>query len=237
MASGSHSSDTSRGVWPCRVSHAATVSPGRTGSGSPCVITRRAALSPAMIRVAASRSAHDSAFHRSSPPARCSGGRQAGHSRRRDRPARVDAGERQPRLELHGIGRPDARQVLPRLVVAAHQHVLAVVHVLARLPVEEGRGAAAELASRLEHEHPRTPLGQRTGSGQAGAARADDDDVGRSHLATRSPAENGDDDHRAHPGADRQSRLVDAAARAPAPRRRRSRARRCGSADRGRWRP
>ena len=74
IASGSHSSAMSRGDCPLRVSHASTDSPGRTGNGSPCVIARRAALSPDMMRVAARRSVHDSAFHRSRPPARCSGG-------------------------------------------------------------------------------------------------------------------------------------------------------------------
>ncbi len=105
----------------------------------------------------------------------------------------VDAREREPLLELHGVGGADAGQIAPGLVVAPHQHMLAVVHVLARLAIEEGRGAPAQLSAGFEHEHPRAPVGQRAGRRQAGAARSDDDHVRRGHFATRSPADAGEE--------------------------------------------
>ena len=146
-----------------------------------------------MIRVAARRSAHERAFQRSSPPARCSGGRQSGHSRRVIGALRVDAGEGELLLELHGVRRADPRQVAPRLVVAPHQHVLAVVDELAGLAVEERRRSSSELSASFEHEHPRSALGERTGRGQAGAARADHDDIRRGHFAARNPVDSGDE--------------------------------------------
>ena len=126
-----------------------------------------------------------------------------------DRALLVDAREGEPLLELHGVGCPDPRQVAPGLVVTAHQDVLAVVDVFARFTIEEGGGAAPELASGLEHEHPRAALGQCARGGQAGAACPDDDHVWRRHLATRSPPDAGEEAMVRIHVADGESSLVE----------------------------
>ena len=62
-------------------------------------------------------------------------------------------------------------------VVAAEQHVLAVVDELAGVAVGERGRASAELRPRVEHEHALARLGQHGRRAQAGKAGADDDDV------------------------------------------------------------
>ena len=71
----------------------------------------------------------------------------------------------------------DAAEKPKRLVIAAEEHVLPVVHALAGRRIGERGGAPAERRPRLEHEHARAALGQRRRGAQAGEAAADDDDV------------------------------------------------------------
>ena len=73
-----------------------------------------------------------------------------------------------------------------RGVVAPHQHVLAVVELLAGRRVADRGGTTAEHRPALEHQHPRAVLDQRGGRGQPGAAGANDDDVGR-HVRGAGP--------------------------------------------------
>ena len=76
--------------------------------------------------------------------------------------------------------RVDPPQELERLPVAAEEHVLAVVHELAGLAIDERRRAAAELRPRVERRARvrRARRAARRGA-QAGEAAADDDDVRR----------------------------------------------------------
>ena len=71
-------------------------------------------------------------------------------------------------------------------VVAPHQHVLAVVELLARGRVAHRRGAATQHGPAFQHQHPRAVLDQRGGRGQPGAAGANDDDV-RRHVRGAGP--------------------------------------------------
>ena len=74
----------------------------------------------------------------------------------------------------------DAPEKAKRLVIAAEEHVLAVVDALAGGGIGERRRTPAQRRPRLEHEHARATLGQRGGGAEAGEAGADDDDVGAS---------------------------------------------------------
>jgi hypothetical protein len=103
----------------------------------------------------------------------------------RDHAVGVDAGERELLLELHAIGGAHSRQEPARFVVAAQQHVLPVVDVLAGLAIEERRGATAQLPASLEHQHTSAAVGERARGGEAGTAGPDHDCVGRGHLAVR----------------------------------------------------
>ncbi len=61
------------------------------------------------------------------------------------------------------------------------QHVLAVVDELAGLAIDECRGAAAEPAARLEHQHPCACLGEPGRRAQPGESGADDHGVDAVH--------------------------------------------------------
>ena len=65
-------------------------------------------------------------------------------------------------------------------MVAASEDVLAVVDAVAGLAILEGRGPPAEASAGFEHEHAAARGGEPHRRGQAGEARADDDDVGLS---------------------------------------------------------
>ena len=74
--------------------------------------------------------------------------------------------------------RADAPEKSKRLVIAAEEHVLPVVHALAGCRIGERRGAPAQCGPRLDDKHLCATLGQRGGGAQARKAAADDDDVG-----------------------------------------------------------
>ena len=90
---------------------------------------------------------------RNTPPSRCSGDGQCGHRSTDRRPSAIEIGHVERRLHAHVRLGADAAEKRERLVIAAEQHVLAVVDQLAGLAIAERRGAPAELAARLEHEH------------------------------------------------------------------------------------
>ena len=118
-------------------------------------------------------------------------GQHAGHElqRRRQRrapqlgraPGHVDHRHRQRRLHAQAIAGADAGQIRQGVVIAAEQHVLAVVHPVARHPVARGERAATEHGTRLDHHHAGARLGQGARGAQARTARADHDDVGGGH--------------------------------------------------------
>ena len=64
-------------------------------------------------------------------------------------------------MPAHAIGGADAIEERQRLVVTAHQDVLAVVDALAGFGIGKRRGAAAEARPRLDHQHARAGLDQR----------------------------------------------------------------------------
>ena len=74
-----------------------------------------------------------------------------------------------------GADRVEERE---RLVIAAEQHVLAVVDELAGLAIGERRGPAAELRPRVERRARGWPACGERRRAQPGEAGADDDDVG-----------------------------------------------------------
>ena len=116
-------------------------------------------------------------FHAMTPPSRCSGGGSGGHSRRDDAAVPIDHVDVQLGLHVHVACGADAAEKRERLVIAAEEHVLAVVHALAGGRIGERGRPAAERRPRLEHEHADAALGQRRGGAEAGEAAADDDDV------------------------------------------------------------
>ena len=118
-------------------------------------------------------------------------GQHAGHElhgRRQGRaaqfgrtPRHVDHGHGERRLHVQAVTRADPVQIRQGVVIAAEQHVLAVVHPVARQLVAGGEGAPAEHGTRLDHHHPRARLGQGAGGAQARAAGADHDGIRGGH--------------------------------------------------------
>ena len=92
---------------------------------------------------------------------RLSGDGSAGR-RRRYAASAIDELDLEARLHAHAILGADPPQERERLVIAAEQHVLAVVDPLAGLRIGERRGAPAEHGLRFEHEHTRAALRQPT---------------------------------------------------------------------------
>ena len=158
-ASGSHSISRSRAVWPLLISHSSTVSPGdaamRVGvcplpsARCPACAIRIGRAMPQRRQPIAPASASQS----SSPPSRLSGARQRRTAQPAPRARAIDEVDVETRLQPHAIVRADLSQERERLVVAAEQHVLAVVDALARLRIGERGRAAAEHGLRFEHEH------------------------------------------------------------------------------------
>src|SRR5947207_10562442 len=81
------------------------------------------------------------------------------------------------RLYCDGVHLAELTQKRERLVVAAHEHVLAVVHELAGLAIRERGRAAAEPRLRFDDEHACAVARETHGGAQAGEAGADHDDV------------------------------------------------------------
>ena len=112
------------------------------------------------------------------PASRCSGDGSAGHARRDQRPGAIDHVDGQPVLNADVPFGADAPEKSKRLVVAAEEDVLPVVHALAGCRIGERGGAPAQRRPRLDDKHLCAALGQRGGGAQARKAAADDDDVG-----------------------------------------------------------
>ena len=85
-----------------------------------------------------SRSRQPSASHSSSPASRLNGAGSDGHRSRLRAPCAIDELDVELRLQPHPVGRcRSSRRNAERLVVAAQQHVLAVVDALAGLGIGE----------------------------------------------------------------------------------------------------
>ncbi len=83
----------------------------------------------------------------------------------------IDDADGELRLQVNGRLSADPAQKPERLVVAAEEDVLTVVHALARGGVGERRGAPAERRPRFQHEHAHSALGKRRPSAQTGETR------------------------------------------------------------------
>jgi len=77
----------------------------------------------------------------------------------------------------------DALEESKGVAVAAEQHMLPVVHTLARGGIGECRRAPAKRRPRFEDEHARAPFRQQRRRGEAGKASADDDGVHSTRFA------------------------------------------------------
>ena len=104
--------------------------------------------------------ASGSASQRSTPPSRCSGGGSGGQRSTDRRPCDRGTGSVSDGCSADVRLRTDPSQELERLVVAAEQHVLAVVDELAGLAIGERGRPSAKLRPRVEHEHALARLGQ-----------------------------------------------------------------------------
>ena len=101
----------------------------------------------------------------------------------------VDERHAQLGLQAHARLGADAAEEPERLVIAAEEDVLAVVHQLARGRIDERGGAAAKPRAGVEDEHARAGLGETAGGGEAREASADHDRVvGGRPRAHRHPA-------------------------------------------------
>ena len=177
-ASGSHSISIIRGVWPRRASQAATVSVGGGGAAP--------GFSAPPSLASGSRSRQPTPAQRSDAGGKVPRRRQPRTPEPRPPAGAVDEGDVEAVLQRHAIAGADGVEEPEGLVVAAGEHVLAVVDAVAGLAIVERRGPSAEASARFEHEHAPAGRGQADRRRQAGEARADDDDVGcaRSPRAT-----------------------------------------------------
>jgi hypothetical protein len=81
------------------------------------------------------------------------------------------------RLHVDVSGRVQAAKKRERLVVAANEHVLTVVHTLARSWIDECRRPPTERGARFEHEDTDALLGEGCGGTEAGEAATDHNDI------------------------------------------------------------
>ena len=169
-ASGSHSSSIE--ARRLAVAHEPLRARFRLRAAAACR-RRRARPSGARIRSTARRSRQPSASQRHDAGQQVQRRRQRRAREPRRAPGAIDDVDRELLLDAHVRLGADAAQEAERLVVAAEEHVLAVVHALAGGRIGERRRAAAERRPRLEHQHARAALGQRRRGAQPGEAGAD----------------------------------------------------------------
>ena len=96
---------------------------------------------------------------------------------------------RQPVLHANVPFGADAAEKPERLVVAAEQHVLSVVHALAGRRIGERRRTAAECRPRLEDEHPAPRSASAVAALRPAKPPPIDDDVGVSPAQAASGAQ------------------------------------------------
>ena len=111
--------------------------------------------------------------------------RQRHGSQARPLACAIDDLQIQRRIECHRIGDANRVEKGERLVVAAEEHVLAVVEHLARLRIGKRGSAPAQTPALLDDQDPRAPLGEPDGGAQPGKAGANDDDVRLGHADAR----------------------------------------------------
>ena len=128
-----------------------------------------------------SRSRQESADQPSTPATRFSGGGRPGQrsSLRRSAPSTIGTAQRA--LHAHQPRGADAPQERQRVVVAAEQHVLAVVDPLAAGLIARGEGPAAEHRARFDDQHAHAGVGEGGRRAQAGASRPDHHHVDGGH--------------------------------------------------------